>query len=71
MAADAGTCRMGHPDGHAVVEGNHHVIGTDNLWVVDAFVLPDATSSNLNLTVTAVAHRAAPFLAHRPPARDG
>jgi 5-(hydroxymethyl)furfural/furfural oxidase len=59
----AGTCRMGHPgDDHAVVDGNHRVLGTEQLWVVDASVLPDPTSSNPNLTVTAIAWRAAEML---------
>jgi 5-(hydroxymethyl)furfural/furfural oxidase len=54
---------MGHDgDEGAVVDHRHRVIGTDNLSVVDASVMPDATSSNTNLTVIAIAHRAATLL---------
>jgi choline dehydrogenase len=56
----AGTCRMGHSgDDGAVVDDNHRVIGVEHLSVVDASVLPDPTSSNPNLTITASAWRAA------------
>jgi choline dehydrogenase len=46
----------------ALVDEQHRVIGVEDLWVIDASALPDATSSNLNLTVIAVAHRAASLL---------
>jgi choline dehydrogenase-like flavoprotein len=63
----AGSCLMGSPDDQRVVVDDHHrVLGTEDLYVVDASVLPDATSSNLNLTVIAVAHRAAELI--HPPA---
>jgi choline dehydrogenase len=55
----AGTCRMADRAEDGVVDSNHRVHGLDNLYVADASVLPDATSSNLNLTVMALAHRAA------------
>jgi choline dehydrogenase len=59
----AGTCAMGSPgDPLAVVDGQHRVIGVDDLRVIDASALPDATSSNTNLTVIALAHRAARLL---------
>jgi choline dehydrogenase-like flavoprotein len=59
----AGSCRMGHDgDEGAVVDHRYRVIGTDNLSVVDASVMPDATSSNTNPTVIAIAHRAATLL---------
>ncbi len=62
----AGTCRIGRSeDRRAVLDGQHGVIGTEDLYVVDASVLPDATSSNLNLTVIAVAHRASELI-HKP-----
>jgi choline dehydrogenase len=38
------------------------VTGVDGLRVIDASTLPDATSSNTNLTVIAVAHHAARLL---------
>jgi choline dehydrogenase-like flavoprotein len=59
----AGTCAMGSPhDPFAVVDRQHRVIGVDDLRVIDASTLPDATSSNTNLTVIALAHRAARLL---------
>lgn len=57
----AGTCRMGEDDG-SVVDSNYRVRGFDNMFVVDASILPDATSSNTNLTVIALAERAARML---------
>ena len=55
----AGTCRMSDTPELGVVDGDHRVWGLENLHVVDASVVPDATSSNLNLTVIAMASRAA------------
>lgn len=55
----AGTCRMSDDPHDGVVDSDHRVHGIDNLRVIDASVLPDATSSNLNLTVVALADRAA------------
>ena len=57
----AGTCRMGDDD-DSVVDGQFRVRGIDNLYVVDASVFPDATSANTNLTVIALAERAAAML---------
>lgn len=68
----AGTCRVADGDDpDAVVDGRHAVRGVENLYVVDASALPDSTSSNLHLTVTAVAHRAAERLASEGAARQG
>jgi choline dehydrogenase-like flavoprotein len=53
----AGTCALG-----SVVDAQHCVTGVDGLRVIDASTLPDATSSNTNLTVIALAHRAARLL---------
>jgi choline dehydrogenase-like flavoprotein len=59
----ASTCAMGSPhDPFAVVDRQHRVIGVDDLRVIDASALPDATSSNTNLTVIALAHRAGRLL---------
>lgn len=55
----AGTCRMSDDPEDGVVDSRHRVHGIENLYVVDASILPDATSSNLNLTVIALADRAA------------
>jgi choline dehydrogenase-like flavoprotein len=57
----AGTCRMGD-DQSSVVDGRYRVRGFENLFVADASILPDATSSNTNLTVIALAERAAAML---------
>lgn len=62
----ASTCRMTDTaDGGGVVGPDHLVWGADRLFVVDASVLPDATSSNTNLTVYAVASRAADLIARQ------
>jgi choline dehydrogenase-like flavoprotein len=63
-----GTCRMGTDD-RAVVDGDLRVRGLDNLYVVDASVIPTITTGPVNAAVTAIAeqwartcapHRAAP-----------
>jgi choline dehydrogenase-like flavoprotein len=58
----AGTCRIADRAEDGVVDSRHRVHGLDNLYVADASVLPDATSSNLNLTVIALANRAADLI---------
>lgn len=55
----AGTCRMSDDPEDGVVDAHYRVHGIEHLRVVDASILPDATSSNLNLTVIALADRAA------------
>jgi len=42
-----GTCRMG-VDEDAVVDPELRVRGTENLWIADASIMPDAISANLN-----------------------
>jgi choline dehydrogenase len=42
-----GTCRMG-ADSKSVVEPSLRVRGTENLWIADASIMPDAISANLN-----------------------
>ena len=55
-----GTCRIGRADDPlAVVDPRCAVIGFENLWVVDASVLPSAPRANTHLTTVAVAERAA------------
>jgi choline dehydrogenase/5-(hydroxymethyl)furfural/furfural oxidase len=64
----SGTCVMSDDEATtAVVTSDHRVRGTDNLYIVDASTLPDSTSSNLNLTVVAIADRAAQLLSAEPP----
>ena len=61
-----GTCRMGRPDNpQAVVTDRLRVIGTDNLFVVDASVMPDLIGGNINAAVMMIAERAADMILER------
>lgn len=65
-----GTCRMG-PDHHAVVDGDLKVNGVDNLYVVDASIIPAIPSGPINAAVVAIAETwAAEVGAARAPATD-
>ena len=46
----------------AVVDQYGSVYGIDGLRVVDASIMPDTVRANLNLTVIAMAERAADFI---------
>ena len=46
----------------AVVDQYGRVYGIDGLRVVDASIMPDTVRANLNLTVIAMAERAADFI---------
>ena len=60
-----GTCRMGpHPE-KAVVDFDHRVFGTDNLFVVDGSAVPTSLGVNPQVTIMALATRAAERLAQR------
>lgn len=51
-----GTCSMGLPDsGDAVVDTSFKILGTKNLYVVDASVLPTLPSGNINAAVAMMA----------------
>lgn len=60
-----GTCRMGPRAAEAVVDFEHRVFGTENLYVVDGSVIPTALGANPQLTIMAFATRAAEILASR------
>ena len=57
------TCKMGpSTDPLAVVDQYCRVHGLENLRVVDASIMPDTVRANLNLTVIAMAERAADLI---------
>ena len=60
-----GTCRMGS-DPHAVVDQELRVHGIEGLRIVDASVMPDIVSGNLNAPTQMIAERAADYLMGGP-----
>ncbi|MEM1201195.1 MAG: GMC oxidoreductase, partial [Pseudomonadota bacterium] len=60
-----GTCRMGS-DAMAVVDEELKVHGISGLRVVDASVMPQIISANLNAPTQMIASRAADFILGRP-----
>ncbi len=65
----AGTCRMGGAhDAFAVVDPSLKVSGIDALRVVDASVMPDLVSGNINAAVVMIAERAADLIRGSAPA---
>jgi len=67
------TLGTGHPQGgnvlstdpaRGVVDPDFKVYGYDNLFVCDASVFPSSIGVNPQLTVMALAHYAAPFIAN-------
>ncbi|WP_119461993.1 choline dehydrogenase [Rhodospirillaceae bacterium SYSU D60014] len=62
-----GTCRMGlEADPLAVVDPQLRVRGTSGLRVVDAAVMPDLTSGNINAPIVMIAERASDLILGRP-----
>ncbi len=59
------TCRMGN-DEMAVVDGELRVHGIEGLRVVDASVMPQVISANLNAPTQMIASRAADFILGKP-----
>ena len=63
----AGTCRMGGDnDARRVVDPQLRVCGVDGLRVVDASVMPDMVSGNINAVVMMIAEKAADLVRGRP-----
>ena len=60
MGHPVGTCAMGHADDpRAVVDPAYQVYGVENLFVVDASIMPVIPSANTNLPTLMVAEHAA------------
>lgn len=59
-----GTCAMAPDPEHGVVDFDHRVFGTDNLYVVDGSVVPTSLGVNPQMTIMAMALRAADGIAH-------
>ena len=57
------TCKMGdESDEMAVVDSNTRVIGAENLRVVDASIMPNIVSGNLNGPTIMIAEKAADII---------
>jgi len=67
------TCRMGPPsDPDSVVDEELRVVGTQNLRVIDASVMPDLLGGNINAPVIMIAEKASDLIRKRVPhSHDG
>ena len=60
-----GSCAMGDSPARAVVDFDHRVYGTKNLHVVDGSVVPTSLGVNPQITIMAMALRAAEIIARK------
>jgi len=60
-----GTCRMGVSPADGVVSPSHEVFGVPGLYVADGSVVPSSVAVNPQVTIMALATRAADLLADR------
>jgi len=66
----AGTCRMGSVDDPlAVTDDEGRVFGVDRLRIVDASLMPDLTSGNINAPVIMIAEKIADRIRQRSAAK--
>jgi choline dehydrogenase-like flavoprotein len=60
-----GTCKMGPDRSSGVVDFDHRVYGTENLYIADGSVVPTSLGVNPQVTIMAMALRAADRIAAR------
>ena len=60
-----GTCRMAASPGGGVVGPDHQVFGLPGLYIADGSVVPSSVAVNPQVTIMALATRAADLLADR------